>query len=304
MATTKAKTTKKSTVKKPVTSSSAKTVAAKPTKTVNVASTTTAPTKNLLKGFFGRKYDVNENILTIFKSPRIIGAVLGEIIGTMLLTMILLTLGIFNPLYLIFGVMVITIGVFALSGANLNPAITVGMMASRRMSPIRGTLYIIAQVVGAWFGLLVVNAFKLAGGETAQELPAIGAIDDKMFWAITFVELIGAIIIGFCFARALIYKRSVFTFGAVVAGGVFVAVLLAIVLTGNYMGIQENSFVLNPAVAIMYQALPAEAPDFGTLLGDIGLALTTYAIFPMLGATIGFYLSDFAGKLSGEKASE
>ena len=206
MATTKAKATKKSPVKK--TTSPAKTAAPKAAKTTVVASVS-SKSSNPFKGFFARKYDANENILTIFKSPRIIGAILGEIIGTMLLTMILLTLGIFNPLYLIFGIMVITIGVFALSGANLNPAITVGMMASRRMAPIRGTLYIIAQILGAWFGLLIVNAFKLAGGEGAQDLPALGLTDDKMFWAVTCIELLGAIIIGFCFARALIYKRSV-----------------------------------------------------------------------------------------------
>lgn len=302
MATTKAKTTKKSSTKK--TEKSAKTSATKAEKTTKVEATTTNKKTHPVKEFFARKYDPNENILTIFKSPKIIGAILGEVIGTMLLTMILLTLGIFNPLYLIFGVMAITVAVFAFSGANLNPTITVGMMASRRMSPIRGTLYIIAQVIGAWFGLLVVNAFRLAGGELAQEMPIIDVADNSMFWAITMVELIGAIIIGFCFARALIYKRSVFTFGAVVAGGVFVAVLLAIVLTGNYLAIQETSFVLNPAVAIMYQALPNEAADFGSLLGGIGTALATYALVPMIGGTLGFYLSDLAGKLSGEKATD
>jgi len=225
----------------------------------------------------------------------------------MLLTMILLTLGVFNPLYLIFGIMAITIAVFSFSGANINPTITVGMMATRRMSPIRGTLYIIAQVMGAWFGLLVVAAFKSAGGEYAQELPHLEAAisgEGSMFWAIAMLELMGAIIIAFCFARALVYKRSVFTFGAMVAGGVFVAILLAIVLTGNYLGLNEVSFVLNPAVAIMYQALPSEAPEFGTLLGEIGLALSVYVLLPVLGGALGFYLSDLAAKFSGQKLAE
>ena len=302
MATTKAKTTKKSTAKK--TTASAKSTAAKTVKTTKVEAITSKAKVNPVKEFFGRKYDANENILTIFKSPRIIGAILGEVIGTMLITMILLTLGINNPLYLIFGVMAVTVAVFAFSGANLNPTITVGLMASRRMSPIRGTLYIIAQVLGAWFGLLVISAFKGTGGEYAQELPTLAAAESEMFWAFTMIEFIGAIIIAFCFARALIYKRSVFTFGAVVAGGVFVAVLLAVVITGNYLAIQDGAFVLNPAVAIMYQALPSEAADFGALMGKIGTALTTYVIFPVIGGTIGFYLSDLAGKLSGEKLAE
>jgi glycerol uptake facilitator-like aquaporin len=294
MATAKAKTAKKSTEKK-----TGKSAATKPAAKSAAGSITTV-NDNSVKSFFGRKYDASENILTIFKSPRIIGAILGEVIGTMLLTMVLLTLGLYNPLYLIFGIMAITIGVFALSGANLNPAITVGMMATRRMSPIRGTLYIIAQVLGAWFGMLIVNAFHLAGGEGAAALPQIAAADASMFWPIVMVEFIGAIIIGFFFARALIYKRSAFTFGAVVAGGIFVAILLAIVLTSNYLMLQD-AFVLNPAVAIMYQVLPSEAADFGTLIAEIGKALTTFVVFPMIGATIGFFLSDIATKTTGEK---
>lgn len=298
MATAKAKTTKKTSSAKKTTS---KPAATKSTATPAVGKVTTV-TKHPVKDFFGRKYDATENILTIFKSPRIIGAILAEIVGTMLITIVLLTLGIYNPLYLIFGILAITVGVFALSGAHLNPAITVGMMASRRVSAIRGTLYIIAQVLGAWFGLLIVSAFQSAGGDASAALPKLAATEDTMFWAITMVEFLGAIIIGFFFARALIYKRSAFTFGAVVAGGVFIAILIAIVLTSNYLQLQDV-FVLNPAVAIMYQALPSEAADFGTLLGEIAKALTTYAIFPMLGATVGFYLSDFMGKLSDEKAN-
>lgn len=296
MATAKAKTTKKSPIKK-----TSKPAASKSTAKSEVGPTITV-SKNPIKEFFGRKYDASENILTIFKSPRIIGAILGEIIGTTILTMLLLTLGVANPLYLIFGIMVITIGVFALSGAHLNPAITVGMMASRRVSAIRGTLYIIAQVLGAWFGLLIISAFHSAGGDSAVALPQIAATDDSMFWVITMIEFMGAIIIGFFFARALVYKRSAFTFGAVVAGGIFAAILMSVVITGNFLALQ-NTFVLNPAVAIMYQILPSEAANFGTLLGEIGQALTTYAIFPMIGATVGFYLSDFATKLTGEKLS-
>ena len=51
-----------------------------PKEAVAVASCPAKP----LKGFFARKYDVNENVLTIFKSPRVWGALLGELVGTML----------------------------------------------------------------------------------------------------------------------------------------------------------------------------------------------------------------------------
>ena len=304
MATTKAKSTKKSSAKKTSSKTTQNKELQKVVETVKVdAKKVEEIVKNdeaSLKGFFARKYDASENILTIFKTPKIVGAILGEMFGVALLTMVFLTLGVYNPLYLIFGVLAITIAVFALSGAHLNPAITVGMMASRRVSPIRGTLYIIAQVLGAWIGFLIIDAFRRAGGESASALPEVTAAEDTMFWAITMVEMLGALVMGFFFARALAYKRSAFTFSAVVAGGVFVAMLIAVIVTGNFLLLQ-NAFVLNPAISIMFQILPSEAADFGTLLGEMGAALATYVIFPMIGATIGFYLADFASKLSGQK---
>ena len=216
----------------------------------------------------------------------------------MLLAMLLLTLGIYQPLYVMFGIIAITIAVYAFSGAHLNPVITVGMMASRRVSAIRGILYIIAQVVGAWLGLMLVNAFA-AGSESAA-LPVMAEIAEGNFWVVTMIEFVGATVIGFFFARALSYKRSVFTFAAVVGGGAALAILLAIVISSNFLGLQNN-FILNPAIAIMYQILPTSGDNFGQLLGEIALALVTYVVFPMLGGIVGFGVADIASRLSGEK---
>lgn len=295
MATTKSKkTTAKKSSAKPKTTSSVKT-----TKTVSseAVATTKVDNTKTLKGFFACKHDANENILTIFKSPRIWGALLGEVIGTMLITMLLLTLGVYQPLYIMFAVMAVTVAVYALSGAHLNPIISVGAMATRRVSVIRGILYIIAQVIGAWLALIIISAF--VGDSESATLPTMAAIEDGNFWVVTMVEFLGATVIGFFFARALAYKRSVFTFAAVVGGGVSLAVLLAIVISSNFLGLQNN-FILNPAIAIMYQIIPNTGDSFGQLLGDIALALTTYAVFPMLGGVIGFYIADFSAKLSGQ----
>ena len=94
--------------------------------------------KNPFKGFFARKYPEGENILTIFETPRIWGAVIGEVIGTMFLSMLLLTLGIQQPLYILFGFLAITLAVFAYSGAHLNPATTIGMMAPQQPAVTSG----------------------------------------------------------------------------------------------------------------------------------------------------------------------
>ena len=114
------------------------------------------------------------------------------------------------------------------------------------------------------------------------------------------VELLGAAIIAFFFARALQYKRSVFTFAAVVAGGLVVATLVGYVVSAAFLGL-NNNFIMNPAVAMMMQIFPTAGENFGEIFGGICQALSVFAIFPMIGGVIGFYLSDFTSKLSGEE---
>ena len=339
MATSKPKTAKKSAAKKAsakpksanAKAKTAKSVAAKTTKkekvttkadksAVEAEKTVIVSSKveksHPVKEFFARKGDNKETILTIFKDTKIIGAVIAEIIGTGLVTAIALTLGLFNPLYMIFGYIGVTAAVFKISGAHLNPIITAGMMASRRVSAIRGILYIVAQILGAWFAFMIVNGFYQAGiasGNIVAEstaLPALTATSDiaattegfSFFWPITMIEFIGAIILAFFFARALNYKRGVYTFAAIVGTGVFIAMIYAVIISTNYLGIpSENVFIMNPASALMYGLLPATAEGFDALMGALMPMLATYVIFPMIGGVIGFYLSDIASKLSGQE---
>ena len=278
---------------------------------------TVAAKANPVKEFFARKFDASENILTIFKSGKIFGALIGELLGTSAISAIVLTLGL-NPIYVVFAYLGITLAVFKLSGANLNPVITAGMLATRRMSAIRGVLYLIAQVLGAWIAYLVVNAFLQAGIATGNvqsttALPALATADSitvategaSYFWAITMIEFIGAIIFAFIFARALAYKRSSFTFAATVAAGMFTAILFALTISMNYLGIsQEYTYVLNPATAVVYGLFPSSAEGFDALMQALMPMLVSYVIFPVLGGIVGFYASDIAGKLSGENLSE
>ena len=336
MATSKPKTAKKSAAKKasvkPKTASAkaktAKSVAAKTTKKVTTkadkseveAEKTVIVSKveksHPVKEFFARKKKKKKNILTIFKDTKIIGAIIAEIVGTGLITGIALTLGLFNPLYMIFGYIGVTAAVFKLSGAHLNPIITAGMMASRRVSAIRGILYIVAQILGAWFAFIIVNGFYQAGlasgniDAASTSLPVLTAASDlaattegfSFFWPITMLEFAGAIILAFFFARALNYKRGVYTFAAIVGTGVFIAMVFAVIISSNYLGIpSDNVFIMNPASALMYGLLPATAEGFDALMSALMPMMVTYVIFPIIGGIIGFYLSDIASKLSGQE---
>lgn len=256
------------------------------------------PSTTSTKGFFARKCDKNENVLTIFKTPKIWGALLGELIGSMLIVMFLLVLGM-QPNYLIFVFLGVYIAIVGLSGANLNPLITVGMMATRRMSAIRGILYILAQVLGSWIGLIIINAFRL-GSQTATELPMMAEVTGETFWAVALIELMGAMIIAFCFARALRFARkSPLAFAFTVTSGITLATIIAIMISQGYFMMSEN-FIFNPAAALMYQILPTTADGFGELAGLAGLALAAYIVVPMVGGVLGFFLSDATTKLSGE----
>ena len=260
--------------------------------------------KNIFTNFFAKKGDPEENILTIFKSPRIWGALAGELIGTMFITILLLTLGIYQPLYVFFGVIGVTLAVFSLSGAHLNPALTAGMMATRRVSAIRGILYMVAQVVGAWLGLIIVNAFRMAG-ETKVDLPALTAVETSNLWKLFAVEFLGVFTLAFFFNRAQEYKsrRNAFTYAAIIGGGMVLAVLFAIVISSNFFKI-SNNFILNPAVAIMYQIFPTSAENFGTLISKVGLEILVFILTPIIASILAFFIGDIATTLSGEDECE
>ena len=298
--TTKSKSTKPKTAAKTVTKPVSE---ASKTNTVEREVITSSKGKSCFSGFFAKKYEEKESILTVFKNHKFYGALLGEVVGSMFITLFLFSLGLMGAASIAnysFLILAVFIAIYSFSGACLNPVITIGMMASRRISVIRGFMYLIAEVLGAWFGWLIFNSFHLAGGETAYDIPKMTAIGENQFWVFAMVELLGAIIIAFFFARALKYKRSVFTFAATVAGGVVLAMLVGFVVSAAFIGVQNN-FLFNPATALMFNIFPASGENFGEIFGGICQALSVWAFLPMIGGVIGFYVSDFMGKLSGEE---
>lgn len=306
MATKKPKSSAKSTKAKSTTKTqtAAKTVEAPVSEAPKKITTEKSSKKSCFSGFFAKKYEEKESILTVFKSHKFYGALLGEVIGTALITLLLFALslmGIASIATYAFAVLAIFIAVYAFSSACLNPIVAAGMMASRRMSVIRGVMYIIAEIIGAWLGWLIFNAFHLAGGESAMvDVPVMSEIAEGGFWVTAMVELLGAVIIAFFYARALKYKRSVFTFGAVVAGGLSLAIVIGYVVSAAFVGLNSN-FIFNPASALMLQIFPTAGENFGEIMGGVCQALSVYALIPMIGGVAGFYLSDFMGKLSAEE---
>ena len=155
-----------------------------------------------------------------------------------------------------------------------------------------------AQVIGAWLGLIIINAFRMAG-ETKVDLPALNPVEASAMWSLAAIEFLGVFTFAFFFNRAQEYKtrRNAFTYAAIIGGGMTLAVLFAIVISSNFLKI-SNNFILNPAIAIMYQIFPTSAENFGALISKVGLEILVYILTPVIAGILAFFLGDVATALS------
>jgi len=119
------------------------------------------------------------------------GALLGELLGTFILAGAVISLA-QNHYYgavgiaLILAILVVVFGV--VSGAHLNPAITIAQYVNRRIDGVKAVAYIIAQVLGAVLAFVVLHAIftstydnsimtaLAAQGVTADQVNAAGGL--------------------------------------------------------------------------------------------------------------------------------
>lgn len=289
--------------KKPATKRTSAKSSPKKTSTVTTKTATAkTATKSVKKQkrtpiLFARKHE-KEDIVSIFENSKIVAAILAEIFGTAMLTMIILfamilTRGIL-PWYVWICILPIPMVFLAFSGSHFNPAISVAMMASRRISVIRGVIYIIAQFIGAWIAFLAVNAFRLSKADTMIDMPSIKLATGSLVGVAIAIELIGTMIAGFFYTRALAFKRSSLTFAMIVTAGLMTAYFIALAVTQITASAAPTGasnaliYALNPAIALTLQAFPVSGINFAQFCQALG----TYILVPMLGAVIGVFLAD------------
>ena len=217
-----------------------------------------------------------------------IGALAAELIGTFLLAAIVIaTQG--QPIFILFGLTAIVLAVGSLSGAHVNPAITFGAWATKKIPTVKAIGYIIFQVLGALLAFTTLNA--LLGGEAAQQNPLTGqAQNPELFgatqltegkeWYAFWASMLGMSIFGFAVASAIRDNKERFASAFSVGGGLFLGLIVA-----------GSTAILNPAVAVALQA-------FTDLKGDnaVTFALLAHVVAPLIGAAIGFALYDYLRK--------
>lgn len=215
MATSKSGPTKKTAAKKP----SSRTTATKVTTVKAEAPAVPARKPSVFKKASGE--------------PNYPAIIIAEVIGTFVLTLVaLLTLQQMAALYVGLTVAVLVLAVGAVSGAHLNPAVTFGLWAARRLKTTLVPVYWIAQFVGAILAVLVLGAFS--GNGYALNFAHFATIN----WGILSVEIVGTAV----FLFGLIAAISNDTLSQVgKAFGVGLALTIGILVSGSVFSTLQSS---------------------------------------------------------------
>lgn len=233
------------------------------------------------------KQSFGSHVETALQTPALWRALAAEFIGTFLLAAVVIA-GQGQPIFMLFALVGIVLFIGAISGSHVNPAITIGAWATRRIGWLRAIGYLFAQFLGAAVAFFTLQAFIGGAPAVSEAQQAYGQTAPTLFqaidlstvagreWYVFFSELLGTAILGFAIAKASRIKdglTAAFTAGF----GLFVGLMIAVTVAGFV----SASAVINPAVAL---ALQAYAPN--------GWTYVVYALAPVIGGVLGFVLHD------------
>lgn len=192
-----------------------------------------------------------------------VAMLVAEFLGTAVLTLTVLSMRNSGIGYALFVALAAGIAVASMmlvvgpsSGAQLNPALTVGLWTSRKIKTLPAIVYIAAQLVGGaaayWLYVYLVKVHlpNIAGHFQARVMLA---------------EAIGAFVFTFSWMAAAAQKLTGIKLSAVVGGAFALGIIIA--------SVSSNAFI-NPAVA-----LGAHAWGWGTMV-----------LGPVVGAVVGVNL--------------
>ncbi len=187
---------------------------------------------------------------------------IAECIGTCLFTLaLILAAGSGAWVVTIFSVFTLTMLAYVIghvSGAHVNPAITMGAIMTTRITPMRGLYYIIAQFAGAGLAIL----FSAWLGITTH-MTVYSHVDWRLFAA----ELVGTLIFAFGVASVTFKRAQPAAAGFVVGISLFTGIIVSSLMLG---GEAAQGAVLNPAIAFGLNIISVEAmlaPLIGSIIG-------------------------------------
>lgn len=160
----------------------------------------------------------------------------------------------------------------SVSGAVLNPALTVALWTVRRLKTVPAVTYLVVQLLGAWVAYYLFTYF------TQNPL---NPLTSDFTWQIALAEAVGAMVLAFGWAAA-VYGRYSVGYKAVAVG---LGYALGIVIASS-----AALGLINPAVALADRAWYIWGADGGW---------GNYVLGPVVGAVVGMNLWAwlFAGEL-------
>lgn len=261
-----------------------KTTAKKPvSKTVKTTVKTVTKNKTVFaksKDFFG-KYKSKQLV-----NGQFIAALVAEFIGTFLIvTFYMATQG--DPRYSIYALVGIVLIIGGISGAYINPAMTISAWVTKKLNTAKAVGYLIAESLGAIAAWSILSAYVKGTATTAASMaPATvftaTPVAAGKEWYIFFAELIGAAILAFGLAAALKSRKNAepaINSAFMYAGGLFVAMFITYIMVSP---LGTGLVFFNPAVAFSASAVTAFKL----------WPIATYIIAPIIGGVLGFVLID------------
>lgn len=206
-------------------------------------------------------------------SELVLGALVAELFGTFVLTTVLLNAG-GNVFIAAVTVIFLVMALSRLSGGHINPAVTIGLLATKQISAVKAGGYIVAQVIGAMLALTVVTQFINTApvdpslGQTMSVFKAADLVGD---WRPFFAEALGGLVFGLGIAAAVLGRKNSHESGFVVGGSLLLGLITATL---------ASAAILNPAVAVGLSAYHF----------DNWWTVATYALGPVLGVVAGAWL--------------
>lgn len=193
---------------------------------------------------------------------------LAELIGTFVLSMAVffsLTsgVGLATPLVagLTLGLFVYTVG--GISGAHLNPAVTIAMASIKKLSLLDTFFYLVFQVAGGILAAMV--AIRFLG-----DAPELTVMDN---WQVGVAEAMGAAILAFGVAAVTLGKVEKNASGLVVGGSLALGAMLAGTVSIG---------VINPALTAMVFD--------GVSIENMPMVYFSYIAGPIVGAVVAAWI--------------
>lgn len=235
----------------------------------------------------------------------LVGMGIAEFVGTFLLVASIFAVQ-GQPLFVAFALIGLVLIFGGISGSHLNPALTIGALATKKIKNKTAVIYIAAQVLGALAAFALFSSFLGATAPVTETSESVYANGQQLFhvvdisaddaatkgkeWVLFAAELIGVFALSLGVATALREKKERVAAAVGVGMALLVGLLIASSITSVLL-VENNTTLtfLNPAVALSgYFA-------GGTNMFDLW-PLMIFVVAPAVGGVLGFALSDVFAK--------